>query len=153
MTNVGDTATVNLMNEEAVTGRVYHIRENGWLCVVTEKGRHSSGPEIIKATENVAGCWIEGSWGVYGATRLIEIAEGHGFYLTDDDKLAMQYYNANENEKKVGGIMPSEYILDQGGLEDCAEEFLNTFCAPEGYFFGWYEGEFYLWDDSSWEEM
>jgi len=28
------------------TGRVYHVRENGWPCVETPTGHVASGPEV-----------------------------------------------------------------------------------------------------------
>jgi hypothetical protein len=37
------------------------------------------------------------------------------------------------------------------GAED-AEQWLNDFAAPDGYSFGWHEGEFFLWSDEQWEE-
>ena len=31
------------------TGKVYHIRPNGWLCVQTSSGHVASGPEVTNA--------------------------------------------------------------------------------------------------------
>ena len=39
------TATVEVSGQR-FTGSVYHVRENGWLCVETESGHIASGPEI-----------------------------------------------------------------------------------------------------------
>jgi hypothetical protein len=41
---IGDTATV-YVNGEAITGRVYNVRDNGWACVQTQSGRVASGPD------------------------------------------------------------------------------------------------------------
>jgi hypothetical protein len=42
-------ATVNV-DGERITGRVYHVRENGWPCVETEAGRIASGPAVNPRT-------------------------------------------------------------------------------------------------------
>jgi hypothetical protein len=36
---------------------------------------------------------------------------------------------------------------------DAVEQWMNENIAPEGYAFGWYDGEFYLWSASDWEEV
>ncbi len=35
---------------------------------------------------------------------------------------------------------------------DEAEVWLNATVAPEGYSFGWSDGEFFLWSDQDWED-
>jgi hypothetical protein len=37
-----------------------------------------------------------------------------------------------------------EWILGQGGLGDDAENWMNDNVAPEGFSFGWEDGEFFL---------
>lgn len=59
------------------------------------------------------------------------------------------------------GILPhdphpcdtQEAILGQGELVDQTEEWLNEHIAPEGYAFGWHDGEFFLWTTDEWEEQ
>ncbi len=45
MPEVGDIATVNV-DGQCITGRVYHLRENGWPCVQSDAGRIASGPLV-----------------------------------------------------------------------------------------------------------
>lgn len=33
-----------------ITGRVYHVRDNGWKCVETDSGRCASGPDMKPQT-------------------------------------------------------------------------------------------------------
>ena len=76
------------------------------------------------------GCWIEGSWGQYGVVRLQEIAEAYGWTGERLDADA-------------------EFVNDAA---DEAEAYMNESVAPEGYSFGWHDGEFFLWSDADWEE-
>jgi len=41
-----------------------------------------------------------------------------------------------------------EAVVD---MADDAENWLNDNVAPEGYAFGWHDGEFFLWTDADWE--
>ena len=43
-------------------------------------------------------------------------------------------------------------VIDQGGMADDAETWLNEHVAPEGYQFGWHDGEFFLWSNEEWEQ-
>lgn len=42
-------ATVNV-DGRLFTGRVYHVRENGWPCIETDNGHIASGPEPDMST-------------------------------------------------------------------------------------------------------
>lgn len=89
-----------------------------------------------------AGCWIEGSWGHYAAMRLCEIAESLGWPIDPESKaLVANYADATSED--------SETVYE---LADEAEEWLNDNAAPEGYGFGWADGEFMLWPLSVWME-
>jgi hypothetical protein len=37
-------------------------------------------------------------------------------------------------------------------LADVAERWLNDRIAPDGYSFGWHDGEFFLWTTAEWED-
>lgn len=90
-------------------------------------------------SEKDAGCWIDGHWGHYAPGRLISIALAYG--LPDPDGMftrTVEDYNDNY----------SEFIWD---VAMDAEDWLKQ-KAPEGYRFGWYDGEFFLWSDEQWEE-
>jgi hypothetical protein len=60
---IGDIATVNVESDSLfnlgsgrlVTGRVYHVRANGWPCVETPSGRCASGPCVTTARETLEG--------------------------------------------------------------------------------------------------
>jgi hypothetical protein len=43
---VGGTATVEA-DGQLITGRIYHVRENGWPCVKSDDGHVASGPCIF----------------------------------------------------------------------------------------------------------
>ena len=104
---------------------------------------------IYKATKDMGGCWIDGHWGQYGPARLIELAAEHGYADAEAIDLATRH---------LASIGPSDAPgLDDDEAEalfyasDAAEEWLNSFAAPDGFSFGWHDGEFFLWDAASWE--
>lgn len=108
--------------------------------------------EIIKAGPNHAGCWVDGHWGVYGVTRVIDIATGHGWDgVTATHQEAIDCYSGDRDtcEGAVYGCGCPGIVVD---LADGAEQWLNDNCAPDGYSFGWHDGEFFLWSDESWSE-
>lgn len=45
----------------------------------------------------------------------------------------------------------AERIINQGGLADEAETWLNEHVAPHGFSFGWHDGDFTLCHDEWWE--
>lgn len=87
---------------------------------------------MTKLTSEDAGCWIDGHNGIYASEKLVAIAESFGYEST----LLHDPSNPADSEE---WIMESEW----------AEDWLNDFVAPEGYSFGWFDGEFFLW---TWEE-
>lgn len=104
------------------------------------------------------GCWLEGSRGWRASGLLVRMAGNWGMPLDDDDHaIVTAYLNGSEVDKdltlstgeevSVGGA-----VIDQGGLADQAEEYLNTEVAPEGWAFGWRDGEFFLGPDHEWHD-
>jgi len=89
---------------------------------------------IERADPSEAGCWIDGHWGQYGSQRLLTIASCYGFQMFPIDEDSLDH--------------AEEIYLEA----DAAEEWLNEYIAPEGFSFGWHEGEFFLWSEESWEE-
>src|SRR6478672_5840546 len=88
------------------------------------------------------GCWLEGSRGWRATGTLVNIAAGCGMELDADDRLLLATYLDDERDEDViiaNGevISASGAVVDQGGLADQAEEYLNTHVAPEGWTFGW----------------
>lgn len=103
----------------------------------------------MKATPDNAGCWIDGHWGHYSGARLIQIATSAGWDDTDAFAAAERYMK-NEPELDEDGVdLQYEHIWDAA---DEAEVWMNEHIAPEGYSFGWHDGEYFLWKDSEWEE-
>ena len=103
-----------------------------------------------KATPDMAGCYVDGHWGQYANARMVEVAEGFGYADPDVIHLA---------KAKLASMMPSdsprltdsqeEALID---ASDRVESWLNENVAPEGYAFGWYDGEFFLESDEWWED-
>lgn len=120
-----------------------------------------------------AGCWIDGSRGHYAVSYLVEIALSNpGFlrgrnrsetvYQRNEARVIVRAYNRGDDtvtytrrtrsgrhKETVDNV--AGQIIDQGGLAEAAEDFLNTL-APEGYSFGWLDGEFFLASAEWWEE-
>jgi hypothetical protein len=97
------------------------------------------------------GCWVDGHWGQYGPDRLAEIADGLGWLpqsLEDDprglrviaDALSDAGYDHNYWERHIEAA-------------DGIETWLNDHTATDGYSWGWYDGEFYLWPNDEWEQL
>ncbi len=120
------------------------------------------------------GCWIDGHWGQYGPDRLVAIAVTHGWtFAYADDRFLAEIAQARLDEIGPAGTLTSalcenyvqrnqldfEHSTDPEGeiismifeMSDNAAEYLNSIC-PDGYSFGWHDGEFYLWDDDDWKE-
>lgn len=113
--------------------------------------------EITKVDASQAGCWIGGGWGWLGSIRVIEIAESHGFPMDDDDKALVEANRGVCVEPltlSTGQVVEpdliGELVSGQGEMADKAETWLNDNVAPEGYSFGWHDGEFYLWSTADW---
>ena len=104
-----------------------------------------------------AGCWIDGRWGIYGPGRLLDIASSYGFPMDDDDRAIIAAHDAHSDTvtlstgETIDAVTIAECVSGQGELTDRAEDWLNEHVAPDGYTFGWHDGEFFLWADSEWE--
>lgn len=132
---------------------------------IEDLARTVAAPKIIKATPEDAGCYVDGHWGQYAVAHMINRAEefGYGsavhFGQGVTDELAEQQAIVHLADRHIAAIGPS----DAPGLTDAeyealseasdeVEAWLNEHVAPEGYSFGWFEGEFYLWSDEAWDE-
>lgn len=103
--------------------------------------------ELTKATPADAGCWVDGHWGQYGAARVIEIAIAHGWDDAEADDLATRHM-ASIGPSDADGLSDDEFEPYIDAAAD-AEAWLNENVAPEGYSFGWHNGEFFLWPNVS----
>lgn len=105
------------------------------------------------ATPADAGCWIDGTWGRFVSVRVVGIALHYGWELSPED---LATYDRLFNETQWDGPLALDddwdALLDQGGMADDAEKWLNEHIAPDGYAFGWHAGEFFLWPDETWEQ-
>lgn len=84
------------------------------------------------------GCWIDGALrGWRSGQRLIQIAQVHGFTVSDvDEEAADAYYQADyadDEELAVNAEVADDLVRS-------AEDHMNTL-APEGFMFGWSEGD------------
>ena len=85
---------------------------------------------IIKAQPSDAGCIIDSHYGVYINPMIVALAVQHGW----EDPATVSYI-----------------VNDEVELADKAEEWLNENVAPEGFRYGWCDGEFFLQSDEWWE--
>lgn len=109
---------------------------------------------VVRLTPDASGCWIDGSWGIYGVPQMIIIAEANGYQLSDHDRLILEAYTYGIESIKLltETVNAGEAILMQGGIGDQVEEWLNEHIAPYGHRFGWREGEFFLMPMEWWKE-
>lgn len=104
--------------------------------------------------ELATGCWIDDRWGQYGITRLIQIAQDYGFVLDDCEQAAVYAYRKDQTTFKHCGLESyvDDWLLNQGGIADTAEEWMNENVAKDGFSFGWSNGEFFYMNTEWWEE-
>lgn len=111
-----------------------------------------------KATPADAGCWIDGHWGQYGVARMVKIAADHGYV----DEAAQPPFATLDVVACASSVLrsigPSEHeatddewnCLDEAC--DDVEAWMNEHVAPEGFSFGWHDGEFFLQSQEWWAE-
>jgi hypothetical protein len=106
-----------------------------------------------------AGCWIAGRDGDIAFSDCIEVAIGYGWELSETEQAALEAFkqDADTFVSPVPASYPgvqyvADWIINQGGLLDGAVEWLNEHVAPEGFAFGWMDGDFFLQPDEWWEE-
>lgn len=97
-----------------------------------------------KFTAADTGCLIDSHYGHYAHTMLIELAVSCGMMLPNADAYIVARY-ADDNGLEE---YPHEYVYD---LADDADQWLNEHCAPDGFSFGWYDGDYFLAADAWWE--
>lgn len=119
------------------------------------------------------GCWIDGHWGQYAPDRLIRIALNEGWRAQGpEDELLADIACTRLDEigsradttaalcnQWIARFGRFEHAIDAEGevlsfipeLSDECEQWLNDQC-PEGYNFGWHDGEFFLQSTEWWEE-
>ena len=106
--------------------------------------------ETTTVTPVDAGCWVDGHWGQYGPARVIEVAGDYGFDHPKAASLASRHV-ASMGPSDSPDLTDDEYEAMQWASEE-AESYLNEHVAPEGYAFGWQDGEFFLQSEEWWSE-
>lgn len=108
---------------------------------------------VTRAVPAESGCWIDGHWGQYGTARLVSIAHDHGWHEDDAADIAARHLAAM-CPSNAAPVTDEEYgaLADSGGYAEDAEDWLNAHVAPEGYTFGWHDGEFFLSRDDCRED-
>lgn len=96
---------------------------------------------IITWEPESAGCIVGGSYGQYASLEVINLAIASGWVDEDAQRLV-------EAEDEMLEML-REY---ENEIADDAEAWMNENVAPEGYSFGWHDGEFFLWSIEDWEE-
>ena len=90
------------------------------------------------------GCYIDGTWGRFGLTVLIALAETAGFPVEPSVRPAIAAYvnnNCTDDDYELVNVWAFH-----------AEEWLNRNIAEDEEMFGWHEGEFFLWPLTTWRE-
>src|SRR6266704_4844287 len=105
---------------------------------------------IIKAPPSDAGCYVDGHWGQYAVAHMINRAEEFGYNNAEVIALADRHI-ASMGPSDAPGLTVDEYWA-LNDASDEVEQWLNENIAPEGYSFGWHEGEFFLWNTEQWEQ-
>lgn len=89
------------------------------------------------------GCLVDGHHGNYAAIHVLNIAGAYGFVLSDEQAAEVDAYLDGQES----------YFLDQGGLLDQVEAWLNENIAEDGYAFGWHDGEFFYFSNEDWGSL
>jgi hypothetical protein len=106
----------------------------------------------VSKTTVETGCYVDGHWGQYGPIRQIEIT---------DEMLSTDFMGELPKvpeEFKAENTHSSYPVIDMDRLEEIlwvsnrAEEALNA-ATPDGFSWGWHDGEYFLWSQESWEEI
>lgn len=105
---------------------------------------------MTRVSTEYAGCWIDGHWGQYSGARLIQIAVANGWADSHAFAASERFMAGTPLLDEDGEDLEWEYLWDAA---DEAEVFLNESIAPEGHSFGWFDGEFFLWEDSQWDDQ
>jgi hypothetical protein len=160
-----------------ITGWINNVAREGMALASDVDGTVSAeviaGPVEITGIQYItteyaeahSGCWLEGSRGWTAPGLLVAMAEERGMPLDDDDRKVLEVYMAGDwpaaletltlpSGEKISKSDIGDFVTDRSdGLATKAEAWLNENVTPDGWSFGWHNGEFYLWSDAQWEEV
>ncbi len=91
------------------------------------------------------GCLIDGAHGQYAYPMLVRLAEDNGMSLTT-------YFQWVTEMAEAGEVMDEREADEFVWLLDEAEAYLQR-QAPEGYSYGWVDGEFMFLTNEAWENL
>jgi hypothetical protein len=97
------------------------------------------------------GCYVAGHHGWRGVIASIRIAESEGFAIDADSEAAIVAYDDGEVEFTMSNGCISDTAEWVITLNDESIDYLNS-VTPDGWSWGWYDGEFFLWPITEWEE-
>jgi hypothetical protein len=95
---------------------------------------------MLDLTPADTGCYIDGHWGQYGASRLLRIADdilGADFYEQALRSAPEECQPHNSCVDEIGGCEEVSWVADD------AEAALND-ATPDGLVWHWHDGEFFL---------
>jgi hypothetical protein len=146
------TQTGILSNRPVLTVLVHRQdpdRTKGFLGMHLVSERSHYGIPFRAKPEDT-GCYVDGHWGNYAVAHMVNRSEEFGYDQPEVIALADRHM-ASMGPSGTEGLTDDEHetLID---ASDDVESWLNEHIAPEGYSFGWWEGEFFLWSDEWWEE-
>ncbi len=105
-----------------------------------EYGKHPA--PIVQATPANAGCWVEGHLGQYAVAEMVSLARHHGY--SDWPIIDI----ADRHLASMGPSISEDISDDEhetlAWSADEVEAWMNENVAPDGYYFAWEDGEFFL---------
>ena len=133
------TVLVNLKTPGSFLGRL-----------VSERSHYGAPYRLLPGD---SGCYVDGHWGQYGIAHMITRAEDMGYNDAEVIRIADKHLASMITWGSAGKepLTDDEYEIMLCSSDE-VEEWLNENVAPEGYSFGWWDGEFFLWSDEQWEE-
>lgn len=107
-------------------------------------GRYPNESGHRHLTPSDAGIWISGHHGWHAHHFMIEYAVDLGYPITEDDRKIVDTYRAGQDNGN-----DCDRLFE---IMDEAEQWLNENVVPEGYSFGWSDGEWFLASEEWWDE-
>lgn len=111
-----------------------------------------------RAAASSAGTWLQlARFGPRAHGDVVMLARRCGFHVGHTDRRVLAAYIAGAtkipdplNDKRtITDVV--DRVMGDGGLVEKSIKWLNENKAPEGYSFGWYEGDFMLWSAEEWK--
>lgn len=103
-------------------------------------------PPITRASVSDAGTWVDGSRGVYAPVIMLDLAIEHGYQVAADDQGLVAW--ARDGYPTDEGRPDFPEFWDE--LLGEVEEWMSEHVAPDGYSFGWLDGDFILAHHVDW---